>query len=184
MAEPVSAFDPVEPAMIAADAEAHREIKPLAEPMDPLEVVEALPEQIVDAGTAFAQTAERAAALTAEEARVSYGQLRKEAEEAASTMEAAVSAAGSGIAEFNEKAIEAVKASADAWLDFARAMAGARTLSEVVELQTEHLRKQYENANAQAKEFAALASKISSRAMAPLGDTFGKAFGATAATKF
>ena len=80
-------------------------------------------------------------------------------------------------AEFNMKAIDAVKASTDAMFEFARALAGARTMSQLVELQTEHVRRQFETANAQAREFAELASKVSARTMAPLGETMGKAFG-------
>ncbi len=141
--------------------------------MDAFEIAEALPEQMMDAGEVLAQSAE----LTADEARTSYDRMRKAAEEATSGMEGALVAAGSGLAEFNMKAIEAVKASTDAMFEFARALAGARTMSQLVEVQTEHVRRQFETANAQAREFAELASKVSARTMAPLGETIGKALG-------
>ncbi len=173
MTEPVSAPDQAEPVKSVQSPGFHEETRPLAQPVDAFEIAEALPEQIMDAEEVIAQSAE----LTADEVRNSCDRMRKAAQAATSGMEEALVAAGSGIAEFNMKAIEAVKASTDAMFEFASAMAGASTMSQLVELHTEHVRKQFETANAQAKEFAELASRVSARAMAPLGDTIGKAFG-------
>jgi phasin len=173
MTEPVSAPDHAEPVKAIETAVFHDETRPLSQPADPLEIAEAFPEQIMEARDIIAQSVE----LTVGEARTASDRIRKAADEATSGVEGVLAAAGSGFAEFNLKAIEAVKASTDAMFDFARAMAGARTMSQVVELQTEHVRRQFEAANTQAKEFAELASRVSARAMAPLGDTIGKAFG-------
>ncbi len=167
---PAQSFDAI------ATEIAHEPARPLDEPVGPAEVVEAIPEQVEGVGEMFRQSAE----LTLEQARTSYERMRQAAEEATANLEAAVAAASSGVTELNLKAFEAVKTSSDVAFDFVRAMSGARTLSDVVSLQSEHMRKQFETMNAQAKEFADLANKVSARAMAPMSDTLGKSFGAAA----
>lgn len=153
-----------------------QEVRPLDAPVDPVEVADSIPEEVEEVGEVIRQSAE----LTMEQARTSYDRMRLAAEEATANIEAAVAAASSGVAELNLKAIDAVKTSTDAAFELVRAMADAKTFADVLSLQTEHMRKQFETMNAQAKEFAELAGKVSVRAMAPLNDTLGKAFGAAA----
>ncbi|MFN3889272.1 MAG: phasin family protein [Beijerinckiaceae bacterium] len=146
----------------------------LDEPVDLTEIAETIPEEIEGVAEVVRQSAE----LTIEQARASYDRMRDAAEETSKKIEAAVAAASSGVAELNLKAMDAVKTSTDAAFELVRAMADAKTFADVVSLQTEHMRKQIETMNAQSKEFAELAGKVSLRAMAPLNETFGKAFGA------
>jgi phasin len=150
--------------------------QPLAAPPDAVEVVEAIPGQIEEIGEVIQQSAE----LTLDQAKTSYERVRQAAEQTTSSIEAAVAATGSGVAELNMKAIDCFKTSTDAAFDFVRAMSGARTLSDIVSLHTEHLRKQVEMMNAHSREFAELANKVSTRAMAPLSETVAKTFGAAA----
>lgn len=145
----------------------------LSGPMDPVEIAEGASEQFQDVGEVIRQSAE----LTLEQSRATYDRLRKAAEEAASNMEAAVTAAGEGVVELNIKAIDAARSTTDAGFEFARALAGARTMSDIVVLQSEHMRRQFEAANDLAREFTELATRISARATAPLTDSLGKTFG-------
>lgn len=157
----------------AAAKSVHDEVRPLDEPVDPIEVAESIPEEVEGAGEVIRQSAE----LALEQARTSYERMRQAAEEATANIEAAVAAASSGVTELNQKAFEALKTSSDATFEFVRAMSGARTFSDVVSLQTEHMRAQFETMNAQVRDFAELASKVSARTLAPLRDTVGKSFG-------
>lgn len=142
----------------------------LAEPASPMEIVEALPEEIRDAGETIAHSAE----LTAREAQAGFDRLRAAGDEAATGVEAILTAASAGVTELNLKALEAVRSTTHAAFEFARALAGARTLSQVVELQTEHVRKQFEAGNEQAREFTELAARISANVVAPLGKALGQ----------
>jgi hypothetical protein len=51
-----------------------------------------------------------------------------------------------------------------------------KSVSEVVELSTAHLRSQFEAVNAQIKELTALAQKVTSDTAEPLKDTVTSAF--------
>jgi len=57
-----------------------------------------------------------------------------------------------------------------------RALAGVRSVSEAIALQSEHMRKQYETLTAQAKELTALAQQVAADAAGPLKDQLDKAF--------
>lgn len=162
-----------EAAIASVVRESRNEPAALSGPVDPVEIAEGATEQLQGVGEVIRQSAE----LTLEQSRASYDRMRNAAEEAASNMEAAVTAAGEGVLELNMKAIDAARSTTDASFEFARALAGARTMSDVVVLQSEHLRKQFEAANTMAREFAELATRISARATAPLTDSLGKTFG-------
>ncbi|MBX9757977.1 MAG: TIGR01841 family phasin [Beijerinckiaceae bacterium] len=142
----------------------------IGEPVSPIEFAQALPEEIRDAGEAIHHAAE----LAAHEAQAGFERVRAAGEEAASGVEAVLQAASAGVTELNLKALEAVRSSTHSAFEFMRALAGARTLSQVVELQTELVRKQFEAGNAQAREFTELAARVSSSVVAPLGKAMGQ----------
>lgn len=77
---------------------------------------------------------------------------------------------------FSTKALEAYKANAAASVEYVQALAGVRSVSEAIALQSEHMRKQYETFSAQAKELTALAQQVAVDAAAPLKEQFDKAF--------
>ncbi|TIX94310.1 MAG: phasin, partial [Mesorhizobium sp.] len=66
-------------------------------------------------------------------------------------------------------------ANADAGFSHLEALIGAKSLSEVVELQTSFLRKRAELAVEQAKEFQAVASKAAEDVAKPIKTAFEKA---------
>jgi len=165
---------------IAPNAEAapvsEETVPTFEEPIGPVEIAEAVSDEAESVGEAIRHSTD----LTIEQSRASYDRMRQAAEEATANIEAAVTAASSGVAELNLKAFEAVRSSADAAFEFFRAMTEAKTPADLVALQTEHIRKQVESMSAQSREFAELAGKVSVRAFAPLNETFGKTFGAAA----
>ncbi|TIU69539.1 MAG: phasin, partial [Mesorhizobium sp.] len=73
------------------------------------------------------------------------------------------------------KTIAALRANADAGFSHLEALVSAKSLSEVVELQTAFLRKRAELAVEQAKEFQAVASKAAEDVSKPIKTAFEKA---------
>lgn len=167
---------PIENADTSTESPAVEPVASFEEPIGPVEVAEAVSDEAESVGEAIRQSTE----LTMDQARASYERMREAAEGATANIEAAVAAASSGVAELNLKAFEAVRLSTDAAFEFFRAMTEAKTPADLIALQTEHIRKQVETMNAQSREFAELAGKVSVRALAPLNETFGKTFGAAA----
>ncbi len=75
------------------------------------------------------------------------------------------------------KAFDVMKASADAALDYFSALANAKSLPDVVAVQTAFMLKQFETMNAQTREFAKLAEELSARSFAPINQTFARTVG-------
>jgi phasin len=92
--------------------------------------------------------------------RAAYAKAKTAAEEATGALESSYSTAAKGIIEFNTKALEALRANAEANFDFIKSVIGAKSISEFVTLQSEHAKKQADAISAQAKDFAALARKV------------------------
>ncbi|MDB5569171.1 MAG: phasin, partial [Hyphomicrobiales bacterium] len=142
----------------------------------PTEVLDLAMEQMGAVREVLRQTGES----TLESSRVAYDRLKKAAEESTGSLEEAYSVAQKGLAELNAKALEALKANADASFEFARALSGARSLSDVLSLQGEHARKGFEALAAQTKEIASLAQKVASETAGPISGKLAKTFDAAA----
>jgi len=110
------------------------------------------------------------------ESRANYAKLKSTADETSSAFEASYGAAKSGVIAFNVKAIEALKASADANFDFFKSLASAKSMSEFVTLHTEFARHQFEAASTQSKELASLARRVADETVAPIKAHVSKAF--------
>ncbi len=140
------------------------------------EIVHTMTAEAEKVGEAINESATQAL----DQSEASFGRAREAAGEVKSGFEAAVAAASSGVSDINMKAFNAMKASADAALDYFSALANAKTLPDVVAVQTEFMRKQLETLNAQSREFAKLTEEVSARSIAPISQTFGRTFGAAA----
>ena len=73
------------------------------------------------------------------------------------------------------KTISALRANAEAGFSHLEALIGAKSLSEVVELQTAFLRKRVEMTVEQAKDLQAVATKAAEEVSKPMKDVFEKA---------
>jgi phasin len=100
----------------------------------------------------------------------------KTAAETVNAMEQTFTAAGKSLQAFSARALEAYRANAAASMEYVQALATARTVSEAIALQSEHMRKQYESLTTQAKELTALAQQVAADAAAPLKEQLEKAF--------
>jgi phasin len=108
--------------------------------------------------------------------RAAYAKVKTAAEEATGALETSYSTATKGVVAFNTKALDALRANAEANFDFVKAAINAKTVSELVTLQSEHASKQVEAINAQAKEIAALARQIAVESVEPIKSQVAKTF--------
>lgn len=105
-----------------------------------------------------------------------YAKLRAAAEEASDLFEDTYATASAGAKEFNLKALESARVNANAGFDHVRDLLGAKTLSEVIELQSAYLRKQFDTLQAQAKELTAIAQKTATDTAEPVKGKVEQAF--------
>lgn len=89
--------------------------------------------------------------------RQSYGQAQAAMEQANATLAQSYGPAGKGLAECQKKAMEALNANVASTFDYYEALLGAKTMAEIVELSSAHVRRQYENVAAQTKTLTGLA---------------------------
>jgi phasin len=97
-------------------------------------------------------------------------------EEATDVIEGSYATATKGCADYGLKVIEAARANTNANFDYASKLLGVKSLSEMLELSTAHLRSQYETLTAQTKELTALAQKVTTETTEPLKESFSSAF--------
>jgi len=110
------------------------------------------------------------------ESRAKLAQVQTAAAEASAAVEASCDAARGGVVAFNVKAIEAFKAGADANFDLFASMASAKSLSELVALQSEFARKRFEETSSQAKALSELARKVADETFTPIKAHVAKTF--------
>lgn len=110
-----------------------------------------------------------------EQSKEAYAKLKTGAEEAHKAIEATVESAKSVSGALSLKTISAFRDSAEAGFSHLEALIAAKSLSEVVELQTSFLRKRVEVGVEQAKDFQATASTAAEKMSAPLKAVYEKA---------
>jgi phasin len=134
--------------------------------------VEALSTPVVEIQENVRKALEKGVADT----RAAYAKAKAAAEETSGALESSCATAAKGIVEFNAKALEALRANAEANFDFLKSVITAKSVSEFVTLQSEHARKQAEAITAQAKEIAALSQKVATESAEPIKSHFAKTF--------
>ncbi|WP_269933372.1 phasin [Aminobacter sp. HY435] len=110
-----------------------------------------------------------------EQSKEAYSKLKTGAEEAQKTLETSFETARSVSSELSLKAIAALRTNAETGFAHLEALAGAKSLSEIVELQTAYLRKRVELTVEQAKDFQSVASKAAEDVTKPVKTAFEKA---------
>jgi phasin len=126
----------------------------------------------VEMPAAFREFAERGVA----QAKDTYEKMKAVAEEATDVLETTYSTASKGASDYGLKVIEAARVNTNAAFDFAGELIMAKTLSEVVELSSTHVRKQFEALASQSKELGALAQKVATDTAEPIKNGMNKAF--------
>jgi len=151
-------------AEIAAKADAK------VDALDPAKTLETAMAQLEEVRELLRHTSE----TSLEQSRAAYARLKEAAEEVAASIESAYKVSGEGAEALRLKAVDALKANADAGFEYARAAAAAKTLPDLVTLQADFARKQGEIFGAQARDFASLAEKVATDAAAPIKGLFDK----------
>jgi phasin len=126
----------------------------------------------VEVPAAFRDIAEKSIAA----AKTNYEKMKTAAEEATDVLEDTFSTASKGMSEYSLKAVEAARTNTNAAFDFATSLLGVKSLSEMVELSTAHVRKQFETFSEQGKELTSLAQKVATNTAEPIKDSVTKAF--------
>src|SRR5215210_4650752 len=105
---------------------------------------------------------------TVTQTREAYEKGKDALEEAVDALERSFDAAGQGAAAFNRKLIDIAQRNLNSGFDLAKSMAGAKNLAEIMELQSNFLRHQFEVFANQANEIRALTSKIAADTAEPI----------------
>jgi len=112
----------------------------------------------------------------AAQAKDTYTKLKAATNEASDAFEDAYAMTTKGVSSLGLKVLASARANSNASFDHAIALFGAKTFSDVIELNTTFLRMQTETATVQAKEFGELAQKVANETIAPVKAQVEKTF--------
>lgn len=121
--------------------------------------------------TAFREFAEKGIA----QAKENYEKAKSAAEEVTDVIEDTYSTASKGCASYGLKLIETTRVNSDATFDLMSELMAAKSYSEVVELYSAYLRKQFDAFAAQAKDLSEHAQKVAADTAEPMKDCFNSA---------
>ena len=110
-----------------------------------------------------------------EQSKEAYAKVKSSAEETKKAFDQSFEIAKAVSSDLSLKTISAFRANAEVGFAHLEALVSAKTLSEVVELQTAFLRKQVEKTVEQAKEFQAVTTKAVEDVSKPIKTAFEKA---------
>jgi phasin len=97
---------------------------------------------------------------TVDQTRSAYDRSTDAFEASVTTFEQSFDAAGQGAAAFNRKFIDIARRNLNSSFDLAKSLAGAKSLTDMVEVQAAFWRKQFGALTAQAEEVRALSTKV------------------------
>ena len=101
---------------------------------------------------------------TVDQTREAYDRSTDAFDASVTTFEKSFGAAGQGAVAFNRKIIDIARRNMSSSFDLAKSLAGAKSLADMVELQTAYWRKQFSTLTAQAEEVQALSTKVTADA--------------------
>ncbi|WP_421726272.1 phasin [Bauldia sp.] len=94
------------------------------------------------------------------QARDTYAKMKSAAEDTTDVVEDTYETARDGAFALGAKTLDTARANTDATFAFAKDLFGAKTMAEIIELQTAFARQQFETATAQFKDFQEFAQKL------------------------
>ncbi|MEX0751746.1 MAG: phasin [Xanthobacteraceae bacterium] len=122
--------------------------------------------------TAFREIAEKSVS----QAKESYEKMKSVAEGATDVLEETYATATKGGTDYGLKLIDAARVNSNAAFDFFSEFMTVKSLSEAIELSSEHARKQFEQLSEQGRELAAIAQKAAHDTAEPLKSGVTKTF--------
>lgn len=108
------------------------------------------------------------------QARHMYENARNAAEDATDMIEDSYEQARKSFTEMNLRLIDQAQTNTERVFAFAKEVAGAKTVSEAVELQTKFAREQFEAFASQARDMQETASKLASETTGPMKEAWEK----------
>jgi len=108
------------------------------------------------------------------QARQMYENARTAAEDATDMIEDSYEQARKSFTEMNLRLIDQAQANTERVFAFAKEVAGAKTVSEAVELQTKFAREQFEAFASQARDMQETATKLASETTGPMKEAWEK----------
>ena len=103
-----------------------------------------------------------------DQSRQAYDRSKDALDASVATLERTFDAAGQGAVAFNRKMIDIAQRNVNSGFDLAKSLAGAKNLSEMVELQAAYWQKLLGALTSQAEEVRALSTKVAAAAGEPL----------------
>jgi len=103
-----------------------------------------------------------------DQSREVYDRSKDALDASVTTLERTFDAAGQGAVAFNRKIIDIAQRNVNSGFDLAKSLAGAKNLSEMVELQTAYWQKLLGSLTSQAEEVRALSTKVTADTAAPI----------------
>jgi phasin len=103
-----------------------------------------------------------------DQSREVYDRSKDALDASVATLERTFDAAGQGAVAFNRKIIDLAQRNVNSGFDLAKSLAGAKNLSEMVELQVAYWQKLLGALTSQAEEVRALSTKVAAAAGEPL----------------
>ncbi len=113
---------------------------------------------------------------TVNQSREAYERGKDALDEAIDSIERSFDAAGQGATAFNHKLIDLAQRNLNSAFDLAKSLAGAKTLGEIVELQSAFIRHQFDVFASQSNEIRALTSKIAADTAEPIKNQVARSF--------
>jgi phasin len=126
----------------------------------------------IEIPTVFRELAEKGVA----QAKENYEKAKSVAEKATDVLEDTYSTASKGCASYGLKVIETTRANSDATFDLLSELMTAKSYSEMVELYSAYLRKQFDALVTQAKELSEHAQKVATETAEPIKESLNAAF--------
>ena len=114
--------------------------------------------------TAIPEGVRALAESTVDQTREAYDRSTDAFEASVATFEKSFDAAGRGAAAFNRKIVDIAQRNLSSGFDLAKSLAGAKTLTDMVEVQAAFWRKQFGTMTAQAEEVRELSTKVTADA--------------------
>jgi phasin len=109
-------------------------------------------------------------------ARDTYAKASVASEEAADLLESTYGTVAEGVTNYNLKLIDFGRTNTRAAFYYATALLGVRSSSELIELSTAHMRKQFDLVSAQNKELYALAQHVTAEVAGAIKARMSRAF--------
>ena len=109
-------------------------------------------------------------------ARESYDKLNTAAKDSAKVLEEVMVAAQAGAKSIGDKVLKNTEANTEAVFEAAQALARAKTLPELLRLQTSFVQQQFSTAGAQSKELFELSTKVAQQTFESLNSAATKTF--------